>query len=130
MYKTYSSGFRGPCPKESAEQMTFFNEIRRRYPDTYGVLAFHARNEGKKTAQQVKVEKAEGMTTGTPDIIIPASITFVCELKRQNMVASSVRKEQKKYLIAAAKLGAFACVCGGWRQAMIAFEEWCKLVEK
>ena len=37
--------FRGKCPKEELEQVTFFNRLRREYPDTYGAIAIHPRNE-------------------------------------------------------------------------------------
>lgn len=33
--------FRGKCPVESQEQVTFFSRIRREFPDSYGRLAIH-----------------------------------------------------------------------------------------
>jgi len=57
--------FRGQCPPESAEQITFFAELRRRYPDTYGKLALHPKNEEKRKGKQfnrLAMDKALGMT--------------------------------------------------------------------
>lgn len=120
--KIYDSGYRGECPIESAELKTFFNQIRAQYPDTYGKLAFHPRNEGRKTAAQVQVEKMEGSTPGVSDIIIP--IGFVCELKRQDRTKSKLPTVEKKYLETAARGGAFACIAYGWEQAWRAFIDW------
>ena len=59
--------FRGKCPKEDQEQVTFFNRLRREYPDTWGKLALHPRNEGLKIGGHITAvsrHKAEGMTPG------------------------------------------------------------------
>ncbi len=122
--KTYDSGFRGDCPLESAEQVTFFNKIRREYPDTYGKLAFHVRNEGKKHRNEVAKQKAEGLTAGVSDIIIAGNPSFICELKRRDKTKSRLPKDEKEYLELSARLGAFVCVCYGWEEAWKAFEDW------
>ena len=113
--------YRGDCPSETAEQVTFFNEIRRRYPETWGRIATHIRNEGKKTPQQVRREKAEGMITGASDIIVGG---FYCELKRKDHTKSKIAPEQIEYLETINKLGFYGCVALGWEAAMEAFEEW------
>lgn len=113
------------CPKESAEQITFFNTIRKQYPE-YGAIAVHQRNEGKRYAHQVSKQKAEGMTPGASDIIIPGSPTFVCELKRQDHTICTWQPNQIEYLEACKKQGAFVCVALGWEGAMEAFLEWKK----
>lgn len=121
------TAFRGKCPVESAEQITFFNWVRREYPETWGRLAFHPRNEGlKRNGQFSSVQKhaAEGMTPGAPDIIIPARVAFVCELKRRDMTQSDISGEQIEYLVAARGAGAFACVALGVDAARGAFAEW------
>ena len=46
------TGFRGKCPVESLEQITFFRRVRDAYPDSYGLTALHPRNEGQKTGGQ------------------------------------------------------------------------------
>lgn len=116
--------FRGKCPSEQLEQVTFFNRIRKQYPDTWGVLATHPRNEGDRTYGQVAREKAEGLTTGASDIIIPGRRSFVCELKRRDRTQCALKDEQEKYLLAAIEAGAFACIALGVDAAWMAFEEW------
>lgn len=112
------------CPREAAEQVTFFNQLRKLYPDTYGMVAVHNRNEGKKTVNQVAKEKMEGMVTGAPDVMIPGSPAFLCELKRKDRTLSDLQPGQLPYLMAAQELGAFCCIAFGWEAAMEAFEEW------
>ncbi len=114
--------FRGKCHTESAEQITFFNTIRKLEP-----TAFHARNEGKRSYQQVARQKAEGMTKSVSDIIIPGAPTFVCELKRKDHTKSKWQDGQIEYLENCKANGAFACVALGWEAAMEAYKEWKKL---
>jgi hypothetical protein len=114
--------WRGKCPSESVEQITFFNRIRK--IPIYGLIAVHPRNEGVRHYKQVSKEKAEGMTKGASDIIIPGNPSFVCELKRRDRTQSSWQDGQKEYLEAAKRAGAFACVALGADAAMEALEEW------
>lgn len=119
--------FRGDCPKEEVEQASFFNRIRREYPDTWGALALHPRNEGlliKGQFSAVAKKKAEGMTKGAADIIIPGAPAFVCELKRQDHTKSAWQDGQQAYLSAAIDAGAFACVALGAMDAWRALEDW------
>lgn len=56
--------YRGPCPQEGAEQVTFFNRLRKEHPDTWGRLAIHPKNEGKRRGgqfQQLARDKAMGL---------------------------------------------------------------------
>ncbi len=117
---------RGKTPPEAIEQVTFFNYIRATYPDTIGLIAVHNRNEGKRTIQQTMRHKAEGMTSGSSDILIPANPPFVCELKRENHMLSHWQNGQEDYLEACAKMGAFACVALGHKSAIEALEQWRK----
>lgn len=112
------------CPTETAEQITFFNWLRREYPDSYGLIAVHVRNEGKRTAQQVVREKAEGMVSGAADIIIPGSPAFVCELKRADHTLCHWQDGQQEFLKAAKDNGAFVCVALGHQAAIEAFKVW------
>lgn len=112
------------CPTESAEQVTFFNWIRREYPDSYGMVAVHIRNEGKRTVQQSMRQKAEGMQSGAADILIPGSPAFVCELKRRDHTICHWQEGQQDYLMAAQKMGAFVCVALGYEAAIEAFNTW------
>ena len=115
------------CPSEALEQVTFFNRIRKLYPDTYGLLAVHIKNEGKRTAHQAMKDKAEGMTAGASDIIIPGRTSFVCEMKRRDHTLSQWQDGQQEYILAAISAGAFACVALGADAAMEAFEKWISL---
>jgi hypothetical protein len=121
--------YRGSCPKEAAEQVTFFARLRRTYPDTFGVLALHPRNEGIRTMLQAAKEKSEGMTTGAPDIVIPGSPAFVCELKRRDHTASSISEDQLKYLRAAKAEGCFTCIALGVDEAWAAFHDYLSHVD-
>lgn len=119
--------FRGKCPLESQEQVTFFNQLRRQYPDTLGRIAMHPRNEQQLRGGQfgrLAKHKAEGMTPGASDIIIPARIAFVCELKRLDHTKSKWQDGQIEYLTASHDAGAFACVALGWEAAWQALQDW------
>lgn len=111
------------CPTETSEQITFFNVLRRDYP-SYGRIAIHPRNEGKRTYSQAARHKAEGMTDGAPDIIIPGAISFVCELKRQDHTLSRWQPGQLEYLEIAKSKGAFVCAALGYKSALEALEVW------
>jgi len=116
------TSFRGDCPQEGAEQVTFFGWIRRQYPSTYGKIAIHPRNEGKRSYAQARYQKADGLTAGAADIVIPCSPAFICELKRKDHTKSTISDEQIEYLQAAKELGAFVCVALSWSDAKEAFE--------
>ena len=116
--------FRGPCAKENADQVTMFAFIRSQYPKTWGVLAFHPRNEGVRTIGQAKWQKAEGMTAGAVDVIIPASVPLVMEIKRKDHTKSSWQPGQVDYLRAAQVAGAYACICLGYEAAIEAIRWW------
>lgn len=124
-----NADYRGDCPPESAEQKTFFNWLRMQHPQTWGLIALHPRNEGQRTHGQTWHQKAEGMTTGASDIIIPARFAFVCELKRQDHTKSKLEAGQPEYLEAAKNAGAFVCVALGWEGARDAFNDWLSLLD-
>lgn len=111
------------CHTETAEQITFFNELRARYEDI-AEIALHIRNEGKRSHEQTRRQKAEGMKTGASDIIIPGSPTFVCELKRLDHTLSKWQPGQLEYLENCQRAGAFVCVALGYRAALQAVEQW------
>jgi len=121
------ASFRGDCPKESTEQITFFNKLRAEYTETWGAIALHPRNEQQLRGGQHRGmirQKAEGMTPGASDIVIPGAPAFVCEIKRQDHTKSSWQEGQIAYLEAAQNAGCFACVALGWKGAWLAFETW------
>ena len=116
------------CPSESQEQVTFFAEVRNKYPNTFGKIAYHQRSEGQKTYGQARWQKAEGQTTGASDIIIPGKPSFLCELKRQDHTLCKLSKEQEEYLVIARDYGSFVCIALGWEAAYEAFDHWRKNV--
>jgi hypothetical protein len=127
------TSFRGDCPKEEVEQVSFFARLRREYPDTWGAIAIHPRNEGLKVGRQfhsVMKHQAEGMTKGAADIVIPACPSFVCELKRRDHTKSAWQDNQLDYLAAAKACGAFACVALGADAAWQAFDHWLHMVRQ
>lgn len=109
--------------------MTFFARLRRAHPDSYGLLALHPRNEGKRTLLQAAKEKSEGMSTGATDIVIPGAFSFVCELKRRDHTKSTIHQEQLDYMHAAQRAGAYVCIALGVDAAWQAFEDWRSHVE-
>ena len=124
--------WRGKCPKEELEQVTFFNRLRREYPGTYGLIALHPRNEQQLRGSQHRIlmqQKAEGMAPGASDIVIPGSPAFVCEMKRKDHTLSSWQDGQVEYLAAAQAAGAFACLALGWEAAWSAFIQWRQYLE-
>jgi hypothetical protein len=116
--------YRGDCPPESAEQKTFFNWIRREHAATYGVIALHPRNEGRRSYGTAWHETAEGMAIGASDIIIPGCPSFVCELKRRDHTKCKLSNEQLGYLLASKTAGSFVCVALGADAARDAFFAW------
>jgi len=119
--------FRGKCFLEHIEQTSIINRIRREHPDTWGRLVLHPRNEGLKQGGQfstVVKHKAEGMAVGASDLVIPASPSFVCEIKRADHTQSHWEEGQLEYLQAAQDAGAFACVALGAVGAWGAFQTW------
>lgn len=118
------TSFRGNCPLESNEQKAFVKYVRKLYPKTYGALIVHNRNEGKRSFQQAARFKADGMTKGASDILIPATPAFVCEMKRADHTKSTWKGGQQEYLLAAKNCGSFACLALGFDGAVAAFEQW------
>lgn len=110
--------YRGDCPQELAEQITFFQWLRVQHPALHRI-AVHPRNEGKRSYQQARMQRLEGaLNPGAADVIIPAGRSFVCEIKRRDHTKSRWQKGQLEYLEAAHNAGAFVCVALGADAAM------------
>lgn len=119
-----NTAFRGSCASEAVEQVTFFNRLRTRFKDSYGLIALHPRNEGQRHFWQVAKEKAEGMTKGAADVIIPGAPAFVCEIKRRDHTKSQWQEGQQEFLYAAQKAGSFVCIALGADAAWEAFDDY------
>lgn len=107
------TAYRGDCPKEEAEQITFINWLRREFPDTLGALVVHVKNEGKRTVQQAAMDRANGMTKGASDIILCCSPAIALEIKRRDHTQSHWQTGQQEYLLTAQKMGSFVGVALG-----------------
>ena len=116
--------YRGKCPTERSEQVTCFNWLRAQYPNSWGILAFHPKLDGKKGYSQINSEKMEGVKSGVPDIVIPAKVTGLFEIKRKDVTQSKWQPNQQPYLLAAQGQGAFVCVCLGHEAFMEAVRSW------
>ena len=124
----YGKKIKGCKVPESAHMVTFFNTMRREYPE-YSKCCLHIRNEGKRTRQQIEKEKAEGFVTGAADIILVGNPSFVCEMKSQSPSAK-ISQEQIDFLLSAQSLGAFSCIALGHKAAIEAFNDWQKMLDK
>lgn len=119
--------YRGKCPKESVEQITFISWVRREFPDSYGVTIFHAKNEGKLMNgqfQTVAKDRAMGMAIGCADIHCPGNPSLCMEIKRRDHTKSDISDEQVNYLVTAQSIGAFCCIALGHEAAIEAFNDW------
>ena len=120
--------FRGDCPSEYADHKTAIGMIKDHYPDLIRII-IHPKNEGKRNGFQAALERAiGGLNKGASDIIIPGCPTFVCELKRRDHTAKSVKWQpgQLDYLKSCQDQGAFVCVALGWQGVIEAIEAWNK----
>lgn len=119
--------FRGDCAKEDLELITFFNQLRIKYPKLAKV-AIHPDNEGLVLGtghQQHIKQKAKGaIRNGAADIIIVGSPSFVCELKRKDHTKSQWQDGQLEFLQTSQELGAFVCVALGYEAALQAVDYW------
>lgn len=121
------TNYRGKCPRESVEQITFISWVRRTYPDSHGITIFHAKNEGKIVDGQftaVSKDRAMGMAIGCADIHNPGNPSLCMELKRKDHTKSTISDDQVNYLLTAQSLGSFVCIALGHQAAIEAFIHW------
>ena len=130
LIKVYgNTNFRGDCPNEDAELITFFNELKRLYPDL-ARIAIHPDNEGLVIGTghlHHAKQKAKGaINKGATDIIIVGSQTFVCEMKRRDHTKCRWQDGQLEFLEYSLKNGAFVCIALGYESALEAVKDWIK----
>lgn len=119
--------YRGDCPLEDADLITFFNQLRKKYPNLADV-ALHIKNEGKRNVRQVQRDRAKGaLNSGASDIVIVGSPAFVCELKRKDHTKSTITAEQVTFLNNAENSGAYTCIALGCEAAIEAVENYMDL---
>lgn len=104
--------FRGDCPSETAEAMAFFSALRLQFPDLFEI-AFHVRNEGKKSKLAGYQQKQEGLLAGAPDVIIMTMPPIAIELKRRDHTKSAISPGQIKRLALSRREGWLSCVALG-----------------
>lgn len=112
-------------PAEDYVLSSLISRIRKDYPSSYGLVAFHVKNESRRTVVQIRADKAKGLTKGVSDLIIIGNPTLCMEIKKDN----SCRFEdgQLEFLQQAQKQGAFVCLAIGYQGAKDAFDYWLKL---
>ena len=112
-------------PAEDYVLSSVVSRIRKDYPTTYGLVAFHVKNESKRTTTQIKIDKLKGLTKGVSDLIVIGNPTLCMEIKKDN----SCRFEdgQLQFLEQAQKGGAFACLAIGYQGALDAFHHWIEI---
>ena len=115
--------FRGKCPKEEVEQITFFNQLKKLHPEI-AELATHIKNEGKKTWGQINKDRQSGLNQGFSDIIIAGCPACLIEMKRQDHTKSHWQENQEEKLLLAQSSGAFSCVALGYVGALEAVKDW------
>ena len=116
--------FRGDCPLEMHEQKAFVKAVRKLYPQTWGKLITHIKNEGQRSELETYHDIGMGMMPGAADILIIAKTPLVLELKRRDPTKSSFSQDSISYLQAAQTQGAFVCGALGFDGAWAAFEAW------
>ena len=123
-----SQDYRGECPQELAEQITFFQWLQRAHPELHRI-AVHPRNEGKRSYQQARMQRLEGaLNAGAPDVMIPVAPALLIEIKRKDHTKSRWQPAQLEYLKAAHDQGAFVCVALGHEAAKEAVQCYLKSI--
>lgn len=119
------TSFRGKCPKEELEQITFFNQLKKLHPDI-AELATHVQNEGVKSYGKAAKDARCGLNQGMADIIIIGHPACLIEMKRQDHTKSTWQPNQLEKLLLAQDLGVFTCVALGYEAALEAVKDWIK----
>ena len=115
--------YRGDCPKEAAEQVSFLSLLKSEFP-ALAKIAVHIRNEGKRTKRQGAQHKLEGMKPVGSDQVIPCYPPSLIERKRRDHTKSSTSQKQLDYLVNSQEQGAFACYALGAVGAIEAVRAW------
>lgn len=112
----FDSGYRGDCPKEETDQISYGLWMQHSFPD---VLWFHVPNEtGTRSGPQfVEKRRRMGVRRGVSDnVILTHGINHKCgliELKRRDKTKSTVSKSQNQVLEAAVAEGHFGAIAYG-----------------
>lgn len=103
--------------------------IRERFPDLK--LLHHIKNETKGGVEQVKIDKANGVKKGVPDLCLPSAHGkyhgLYIEMKAEK---GRLSPEQKWWLAELGKQGFATAVCYGWQQATEVLEWYLNLKQQ
>lgn len=118
--------YRGNCISEDAVHVAFCAWVMHNYPDIYEIM-IHPKNEGKRTHQQVALDKKmRSIVLGASDIIIPGNPSLTMEIKLQDHTKSHWQPDQVDYLQRSMSRGSFSCVALGLDGCKAAFSAWLK----
>ena len=112
----FDSGYRGDCPKEETDQISYGLWMQHSFPD---VLWFHVPNEtGTRSGPQfIEKRRRMGVRSGVSDnVILTHGINHKCgliELKRRDKTKSKVSKSQTDVLEEAIAEGHFGAIAYG-----------------
>lgn len=117
--------YRAKKPRvEECEQIDIFNWLQHNHPEDYAI-AIHPKNEGKRSGHQAARDRSSGcLNKGASDVIIPAALPLVCEVKRADHTKSAWQPGQLEFLHAAHDAGAFVFVAIGFEGFKIGHEAW------
>ena len=107
-------------PSEHLEQREFVRWFRQTYK---GVRIFAIPNGGLRSRAAAGKLKAEGVSSGVPDLFIPAWRLWV-EMKRQK--GGTVSAEQKDWAGYLSSVGYICIVAKGAEAAKVAISEFCE----
>ena len=124
-FKVYGDlEFRGKDISEDAVHIAFVAWVRYNHPEIAKGL-FHLKNEGRRTPQQVVMDKKMGsILSGASDIMILGCPSLVLEIKIKDMNSAVWQPNQEQFLNDADANGSFACVAGGLDACKEAFNAW------
>lgn len=112
----FDSGYRGDCPKEETDQISYGLWMQHSFPD---VLWFHVPNEtGTRSGPQfIEKRRRMGVRSGVSDnVILTRGINHKCgliELKRRDKTKSKVSKSQNQVLEETIAEGHFGAIAYG-----------------
>lgn len=104
-------------PSEHAEQVTFVFKFRERYPS---IKIFAIPNGGYRAKVTAQKLKAEGCSSGVPDLYIPALKCWI-EMKRQK--GGRLSTEQKTWIEYLESIGDKVIIGNGWESAWTQVQE-------
>lgn len=117
---------------EDIEQTIFFNVLRVKWPNVYGVT-FHIPNGGRRNPREGARLKAQGVKAGIPDIMVPVAsgdyLGLFIEMKRKKVAGCAmptVSKEQK-HMMGLLEAQGYKCVVAyGADEAIYLLEQYLK----